>query len=184
VESVRSFRLDWGSFHPGQDALDTALPHDLSIGFGILGSIPGVAAVRGTPDPRVPGGWAEASILFAGTAAPRLVVEVSTVSAHPLRRVEAHGTLGSAVLADPEADAVELLVHGGDLGAAAARERVVLEREWPLLRELRDFVAHCAGGPPPRAGAAEGFAVVRAISEVRQALSTNMTASAAAARPR
>jgi predicted dehydrogenase len=170
VQSVRSARLDWGSFHPDVDAFDTALAHDLSIGIAILGAIPAVAAVRATPDPRIPGGWAEATVLFAGAVGPRLAVEVSTVSASPLRRVEAHGALGSAVLAEPEADAVELLVHGGDLEAPPARERVVVEREWPLLRELRDFVAHCGGGPPPRADAAEGFAVVRAIAAVRQAL--------------
>jgi predicted dehydrogenase len=170
IRAVRSFRLDWGSFHPGVDALDTALSHDLSIGFGILGSIPPLAAAAGTPDPRVPGGWAEASALFAADGSPRLAVEVSTVSAHPLRRAEAHGTLGTAVLPEPEAEAVELLVHGGDLEAPPKRERVPLEREWPLLRELRDFVAHCGGGPPPRAGAAEGFAVVRAIAAVREHL--------------
>jgi predicted dehydrogenase len=167
LEGVRSTRLDWGSFHPGADALDTAASHDLSIGFGILGSIPPVAAASGTPDPRVAGGWAEASLLFADRASPRLAVEVSTISAHSLRRTEVTGTLGSAVLPEPEAEAVELLVHDGDLERAPRRERLPLESEWPLLRELRDFVAHCLGGPPPRATAAEGFAVVRAIAEAR-----------------
>jgi predicted dehydrogenase len=167
VRGVRSMRLDWGSFHPGVDALDTALSHDLSIGHGILGSIPPVAAASGTVDPRVPGGWSEASVLFAAASGPRLAVEISSVSAHALRRVEVTGTLGSAVLPEPEAEAVELLVHGGDLEHAPRRERILIEREWPLLRELRDFVAHCHGGPPPRATAEEGFAVVRAIAEVR-----------------
>jgi predicted dehydrogenase len=172
VRGVRSTRLDWGSFHPGVDALDTALSHDLSIGYGILGSIPPVAAASGTEDARVPGGWSEASVLFAGADGPRLAVEISSVSAQPLRRVEVTGTLGSAVLPDPEAEAVELLVHDGNLERAPRRERIPLEREWPLLRELRDFVAHCEGGPPPRATAEEGFAVVQAIAEVRAALGT------------
>jgi predicted dehydrogenase len=170
LQGVRSTRLDWGSFHPGVDALDTAASHDLSIGFGILGSIPPVAAVSGTPDPRIAGGWAEASVLFADGAGPRLAVEVSSISAHALRRTEVTGTLGSAVLPEPEADAVELLLHGGHLERPARRERLPLESEWPLVRELRDFVAHCLGGPAPRATAAEGFAVVRAIAEVRAAL--------------
>ena len=170
VEGVRSTRLDWGTFHSGVDVLETVLSHDLSIGFGILGSIPPVTAARGTRDPRLPGGWAEASILFAGAIGPRFSVEVSSVSAHPLRRLEVTGTLGSAVLAEPEAEAVELLIHGGDLERPPTRERLPLEREWPLLRELRDFVTHCSGGPAPRATAAEGFAVVRAIAEVRASL--------------
>jgi predicted dehydrogenase len=170
VVGVRSMRLDWGSFHPGVDALDTALSHDLSIGIGILGELPPLAAAAGEADPRVPGGWAEASLLFAANGGPRLAVEVSTTSARPLRRVEVMGTRGSAVLADPEAVSVEVLIHDGDLEREPARKRVPLEREWPLLRELRDFHAHCAGGPPPRATAAEGFAVARAIAGVRRAL--------------
>jgi predicted dehydrogenase len=168
---VRSMRLDWGTFHADVDALDTALSHDLSIGFGILGALPPLVAAAGEPDPRVPGGWAEASLLFRDGDGPRLAVEVSTTSAGPLRRVELIGSRGSAVLPHPEADALEVLIHGGELEHAPSRERVPLEREWPLVRELRDFVAHCAGGPPPRADAAEGFAVVRAIAEVRRALS-------------
>jgi predicted dehydrogenase len=167
---VRSLRLDWGNFHPGVDALDTVLTHDLSIGIGILGALPPLAAAAGEADPRVPGGWAEATVLFCGGDGPRLAVEVSTTNASPLRRVELIGSHGSAVLPHPEADALEVLIHDGDLEREPMRERLPLEREWPLLRELRDFVAHCAGGLPPRADAAEGFAVVRAIAEVRRAL--------------
>ena len=174
LEGVRSTRLDWGSFHRGVDALDTAASHDLSIGFGILGSIPPLVAAYGTPDPRVAGGWAEASLLFAGHTGPRLAVEVSTISAHTLRRTEVTGSLGSAVLPEPEAKAIELLLHDGDLEQVPRRESLPLESEWPLLRELRDFVAHCLGGPPPRATAAEGFAVVKAIAEARAALNALM----------
>lgn len=170
VTLVRSARLDWGSFHPGVDALDTALSHDLSIGYGIIGRLPTLAAATGTPDPRVPGGWAAASVVFADDSAPAFSVEMSTVSATPLRRVEVTGTRGSAVLEEPEAASVEILVHGGELGREPRREAIELDREWPLLRELRDFVEHCAGGPPPRATAEEGFAVVRSIAEVRAAL--------------
>jgi predicted dehydrogenase len=80
------------------------------------------------------------------------------------------GTRGSAVLADPEAESLDVLVHDGELEGEPARERVPLEREWPLLCELRDFVDHCAGGAPPRSTGAEGFAVVRAIAAVCAAL--------------
>ena len=127
---ARSSRLDWGSFHPGADALDTALTHDLSIGIAILGAIPPVAAAAAQPDPRVPGGWAEASVLFAAAnGGPRFSVEMSTASAVPLRRVELIGSHGSAVLPSPEAEAVEVLVHDGELEREPARRRVELERE-------------------------------------------------------
>jgi hypothetical protein len=36
-----------------------------------------------------------------------------------------------------------------------------------LLRELRTFVEHLQGGPPPRSSAAEGALVVSAIADLR-----------------
>ena len=34
----------------------------------------------------------------------------------------------------------------------------------PLLAELRAFVEHLRGGPPPRSSAADGVAVVEAVA--------------------
>jgi predicted dehydrogenase len=95
----------------------------------------------------------------------------SSVSPGRLRRVEVVGTLGSAVLPDPEAEQLDVLLHDGDLDGTPRHEPQPLEREWPLLRELREFVAHCDGGPAPRATAAEGVAVIQAIDDLRAALS-------------
>lgn len=169
VRGVRSTRLGWGPFHEGVDGVDTLAPHDLSIVIAVLGLLPPVAAASGTRSPDG-AGWCEFSALLAGPDGPRAAVECSTVSATRLRRAEVTGALGSAVLADTESPAVELLLHGGGFDADPRRREIPLAREWPLLRELRDFVEHCAGGPPPRAGAAEGFEVVRRIAELRAAL--------------
>jgi predicted dehydrogenase len=171
VHAVRSSRLGWGPFHEGVDGIDTLAPHDLSIVLAVLGSLPPVTAARGT---RSAEGWCEFSALLAGDG-PHAALECSTVSATRLRRVEVTGTLGSAVLPDTEAPAVELLLYGGDLGAEPDRREIPLAREWPLLRELRDFVDHCVGGPPPRAPAAEGFEVVRRIADLRAALDRGQT---------
>ncbi len=170
VRGVRTTRLGRGPFHFRVDSVDTLVPHDLSIAIAVLGELPPVRFASGTPYPGLPGGYTELSAVLSAGDGPRVTIEASSVSAHRLRRVEVTGTLGSAVLRDPEADAVEVLLHGGDLDAPARERRVELEREWPLVRELRDFVAHCAGGPPPRATGAEGFAVVRAIGDLRAAL--------------
>jgi predicted dehydrogenase len=170
VTAVRSTRLGWGDRHVGADSIDTLASHDLSIGLGILGSLPPVRAARGTPWPGDrAGGWVELTVLM-GEGARSLVVDVSAVSAHRLRRIEVTGTLGSAVLPEPEAAALELRRHAGELDPEAVPERVPLEREWPLRRALRDFLEHCRGGPPPRAGASEGFAVVRRMLDLRAAL--------------
>ena len=61
-------------------------------------------------------------------------------------------------------------MHDGHLDGEIERRTVSVEREWPLLRELRDFVRHCEGGPPPRATGAEGFEVIEAIASLRDVL--------------
>jgi hypothetical protein len=43
-----------------------------------------------------------------------------------------------------------------------------ISQELPLLRELRTFVEHLQGGPPPRSSAAEGALVVSAIADLRR----------------
>lgn len=169
VTGVRSARLGWGPWHFGVDSIDTLTPHDLSIGIAILGHIPPLAAASGTPHPGLDGGYVEMSALFVDEG-PALTVECSGVSAHRIRRVEVTGTSGSAALPDPEAEGVELLVHAGDLDGEIERRTVPVEREWPLLRELRDFVRHCDGGAPPRATGAEGFEVIEAIASLRDVL--------------
>jgi predicted dehydrogenase len=167
---VRSHRLGWGPFHFRVDSVDTLAPHDLSIAIALLGELPPVAVARGTRYPGLDRGWADCSALLVEDGGPYVELACSSVSAHRLRRVEVIGSLGSATLDDPEAEQVDVLLHGGDLDRPPERDAVPLEREWPLLRELRDFVAHCEGGPPPRATGAEGVAVVQAIAELRAAL--------------
>jgi len=169
-DGVRTHRLGWGPFHFRVDSVDTLAPHDLSIALAVLGELPPVAVARGSRYPGLEGGWADCSALLVRDGGPYVELACSSVSAHRLRRVEVIGSAGSATLADPEAPEVQVLVHGGDLDREPERDVVPLEREWPLLRELRDFVAHCEGGPPPRATGAEGVAVVQAIAELRAAL--------------
>lgn len=75
---------------------------------------------------------------------------------------------GIAALMDGYADHLEIL-RGYPLRDTEP-EPVLrpFQFEMPLLRELRAFVDHLAGGPPPRSSAAEGLAVVAAITELRR----------------
>ena len=57
------------------------------------------------------------------------------------------------------------LYRDGPVGIEA--ERVETKGELPLLAELRAFVEHLRGGPPPRSSAAEGAAMVSTIAELR-----------------
>jgi hypothetical protein len=47
-------------------------------------------------------------------------------------------------------------------------ERVDTPRELRLLAELRAFVGHLDGGPPPKSSVADGASVVAAISRLRE----------------
>ena len=69
---------------------------------------------------------------------------------------------GVALLADGYSDHV--LVQRDDAGEPERRE---IATELPLLRELRAFVKHLQGGPPPRSSATEGALAVRRIAELR-----------------
>jgi predicted dehydrogenase len=169
IHGVRTHRLGCGPFHFGTDALDILGPHDLSIVLALIGDLPPVVAARGSRAPDGTG-WVDASVLLAGQDGPFADVSLSSVSAHRLRRIEAIGELGSAVLRDPEAEVIDVLLHHGDVDAPFEERAIELEREWPLVRELRDFLAHCQGGPPPRATGEEGVRVVQRLAEIRAAL--------------
>jgi len=46
-------------------------------------------------------------------------------------------------------------------------ERRPISSELPLLRELRAFVEHLEGGPPPRSSAAGGATIVQRVEQLR-----------------
>jgi predicted dehydrogenase len=72
---------------------------------------------------------------------------------------------GTAWLADGYDE--EIVVARGFPGEHEP-ERRPISAEWPLERELRAFVEHLAGGPPPRSSAADGLLIVRRLAELRE----------------
>jgi predicted dehydrogenase len=49
----------------------------------------------------------------------------------------------------------------------AALERRSVSTELPLRRELQAFLAHLAGGSPPKSDAADGAAIVETLEHLR-----------------
>ena len=90
-------------------------------------------------------------------------LEVSSRSPERVRRVELHCDDGVAVLAGGWDEHVSIF----RAASAGEGERIETPGELPLLAELRRFVDHVAGGPPPKSSAAEGASVVRAVAELR-----------------
>jgi predicted dehydrogenase len=157
---VHCLRESWGSPHRDVDSVWTHLPHDLAIGLEILGELPPAAAAVA----EVTGGWPSGMHALLGEG-PWLSISHSANAPEHRRHTRLSAEAGSAWLDGGFADHIVVARgHPGD----AALERRPIGAEWPLRRELRSFVGHVRGGPPPRSSAAEGAAMVGRVAELRE----------------
>jgi predicted dehydrogenase len=162
VVGLRTTRIGWGNPHE-VDAIWILAPHDLSIGLEVLGALPRPrSAVADAHD-----GIATGLVGLLGDS-PWFALEVSSRAVDKRREVTLVCEEGVAVLPDGYAEQVHI-ARGADPRAAAGAETEMLEisSELPLLRELRAFVEHLGGGPPPKSSAPDGALIVRTITELR-----------------
>ncbi|MGZ4309531.1 MAG: Gfo/Idh/MocA family protein [Gaiellaceae bacterium] len=151
VSCLRTTRLGWE--RPRDvDLVWVLAPHDLAIGLEILGEIQEPRSAVASPD---------ALIGLLGER-PWQALDVSGCSHVRRREVALVCEEGIALLGDSFDDHAAIF-RAGD----REPERRPISSELPVLRELRAFVEHLAGGPPPRSSADDGVKVVRAISELR-----------------
>lgn len=162
IEWLRSTRANWTSPRNDVDPVWTLAPHDLSIALALLGTLPPPrAAFAERAAGRVVG------LLAVLGGAPSLVIEVSTRYADKRRELRVHGSEGVAVLRG--ADAAELEITRGAPDAPQGRtERYAVRGEPALRRELRAFLEHLRGGPPPPTDVREGVEVVRSLCALRR----------------
>ncbi len=156
IRAVRSWRLGWDNPHRDVDSAWILAPHDLSIALEILGRLP--EPVFAT-DPDASGDSLLAELNADGV---RVTLEVSSGHPVPRRSVVVIGTTGAAQFGDSYDDAIVLRREG------EAEQRVPVETEMPLLAELRAFVEHLSGGPPPRTSASEAAEAVRVVARLRE----------------
>jgi predicted dehydrogenase len=157
THGVRTIRVQTDNRHR-EDAIWVLAPHDLAIVLEVLGEVPrGVAAA---------GSWTGERLvtLHALLESDRgwHVAEMSERAAVVERRVELHCDEGVAVLAGGWDEHVAIQMPDG------RSERIEAQGELPLLAELRAFVDHVGGGPPPKSSVSEGAEVVRAIVALRR----------------
>ena len=166
---VHCTRESWGSPHRDVDSVWIHLPHDLAIGLEILGELPpATAAVAEVTD-----GWASGMHAQLG-GLPWLAITHSANAPGHRRHTRLVAEHGSAWLADGYEDHIHLARgRAGD----SEQERRPISDELPLLRELRAFVDHLGGGPPPRSSAAEGAAIVRRVAELRERAGLSATSA-------
>jgi predicted dehydrogenase len=160
VAGLRTVRVGWGNPHDDSDPVWVLAPHDLAIGYEILG-------VFGDPESAVAQWHEGAAVYLSGVLRADgwwQTLEVSSRSAERRRVVELYCEDGVAVLGDGWDEHVTVYRDGAD---SVEEERIETPGELPLLAELRAFVDHVRGGPPPRSSAAEGAAVVSMIAKLR-----------------
>ncbi len=165
IRAIRSYRLGWGNPHQDVDAVWILLPHDLSIVTEILGHLPTPRQAVAPPGTDV---GSDLWCLLQDDDGPEVRCEVSAL--HPVNRrsVVVVGEHGSGQLGDSYDDRIVLAGRVGGVEVTPESRFVEVGDELPLVRELRAFLEHLAGGPPPRSSARDGLATVRAITELRR----------------
>lgn len=155
VSGVHARRVTAADHHDDVDTVWTHAPHDLAIALEVLGHVP--PALHAVAE------WSrgERVGLFATLGGPPwLTLEVSCVAPAHRRELRLVCEHGAAQLDGGWSQAVTI-----SRGQGVEEERPT-RGELPLLAELRAFVGHIEGGPPPKSGASEGALIVSRIHEL------------------
>jgi predicted dehydrogenase len=163
VVGLRTLRIGWDAPHHDVDALWILAPHDLSIALEVFGHLP---APRAAVAERA-GSGATGLIGVLG-ADPWLVLEVSVTRPGRRREVRLECEAGAATLADAYSDHLLIESHAAAGRTGGGEHLRIAVVEPPLRRELRAFLDHLDGGPPPKSSAAEGAAIVRVLATLRE----------------
>lgn len=156
VTGLRTTRLQWGTHYRDVDGTWSLMPHDLALTREIIGVVPEPVSAAG----RVDGGDADLVALLG--QAPWVRTEISTRFPYKRREIVLIFEHGAAWLGDAYDDRIRLRRTDGEI------EEIAISTELPLLLELRAFVGHLEGGPPPMSSAAEGAEVVEVIAACRR----------------
>lgn len=171
VVGIHTRRVTLGHRYSDVDTVWIHAPHDLVAALEILGDVPRPRQAV----PELVDGELAGLTAICGEA-PWLVIEVSTLAPAHRREMRLICEGGVAQLDGGYAESVVV----GRVGAidADSVEHRPIAGEMPLLAELRAFVEHLEGGPPPLSSAAEGVVIVEAVEEMIALARTGEGASA------
>lgn len=160
---IDSIRQGWGNPHVDVNPAWILAPHDLSIFLEIGGAIPPlVSCVADKFEQTLLGLRAQ----FAGDFWATLNLGVR--SAVHNRAVMVHFERAVVALPEGVTDHLVLVQNPAEITNAGNPkvEKVPIDKEFPLIRELRAFVDFVQGGPPIRTGVLEALQIVRSIDEM------------------
>jgi len=150
LRQLQVFRECWSADFHLADVIWCHCIHDLVITSEIFGSLPenihSISAIKDSNN-TITG---VTTVLKQGDFSAVLIENGR--SAEKLTRISVLGTQGSASLYNPLDDHITVRTFAGE-------EKVPIETEMPLFSELREFLDHLNGGPRPRYGIEDGFAV-------------------------
>lgn len=158
TEGLRTFRLSWGTPHLDTTCLWALAPHELAIALHIFGEIPKPIAAQ--QDPLASAEPAGIAFLKTRSGAP-VTFEVSPAHPGKLRRIMLKCRDALCVLEDSNYNEVSVWRPG-----ARAPEAICVSDDMPLLAELRAFLAHIDGGPPPMTAFEDELEIIDAIAEI------------------
>ena len=158
AEGLRSFRLGWGVFHADVSTLWTLAPHEYSIALEIFGEVPRPVAAWQDP---LTSNEAAASARLETRAGVPIMFEVSTNHPVKLRRLLLKCRDAVCQLDDTDYGAISVRPLG-----ARSPDVIRVGDELPLFAELRAFLDHLRGGPPPKTSFAEELQVIESIAEI------------------
>jgi predicted dehydrogenase len=170
VVGIHARRVGVGHAYADVNAVWILAPHDLSIALEVLGQVP---EPRSAVSELVGGELAGLTAVLGDS--PWLVVEVSTLAPAHRRELRLVCEGGVAQLDGGYAEHV-IVGRAGEIEKDAV-ERRPISSEMPLLAELRAFVEHLRGGPPPRSSAADAITIVERVAAMIELATAEEVAS-------
>jgi predicted dehydrogenase len=158
VHGLHTRRVTRGHRYEDVDTVVVHAPHDLAVALEILGFLP--RAVHATAE-RV--GGERVGLVATLGGPPWVTLEVSCVAPGHRREVRLTCRDGVAYLDGGWSSEVHILRSPAGEPEPDVRRT---PGELPLLAELRAFVEHLRGGPPPASSASDGALIVRRLAEL------------------
>ncbi len=165
VQGIHIQRWGWGCSHSDVSAIWILMPHDLSIVLHWLGEIPPLRFVS----PTLLGPIDTGLIAQLGdTGGPPITIDVSIAAPEHRRTFTIVGSKASLELRDSYDTAIRVR-RGAPADPRAESATIEIAQDLPLLLEIKAFLAHLEGGPPPLSSAQDGLRIVERLTEIEAA---------------